>query len=57
MLTKISPQIAVQTSLCILPCLKDFITVEVFGSDWHLKQAGKPNINKHKKLFIWISKS
>lgn len=57
MLTKLSPQIAVQTPLCILPCLKDFITVEVFGSDRYLKQAGKPNINKRKKLFIWISGS
>lgn len=57
MLTKLSPQIAVQPSLCILPCLKDFITVEVFGSDQYLKQAGKPSINKHKKLFIWISRS
>lgn len=52
MLTKLSPQIAVQTPLCILSCLKDFITVEVFGSDRYLKQAGKPNINKRKKLFI-----
>ncbi len=32
-------------------------TVEVFGSDQYLKQAGKPSINKHKKLFIWISRT